>query len=90
MSKIGAPERVTQNRVAKLFHEELGYDNAQAIALLTGTSKGTTAATRELRAIAKDVTDEALEGYGAEPVRTILPTLVITPTGVGLEIDDQE
>lgn len=26
MSKIGAPERVTQNRVVELFREELGYD----------------------------------------------------------------
>lgn len=26
MSKIGVPERVTQNRVAKLFRNELGYD----------------------------------------------------------------
>jgi 8-oxo-dGTP pyrophosphatase MutT (NUDIX family) len=36
-----------------------------------------------------DSADEALEGYGAEPVRTILPTLVITPTGIGLEIDEE-
>jgi type I restriction enzyme R subunit len=26
MSEIGKPERATQNRVIKLFHEELGYD----------------------------------------------------------------
>ena len=32
--------------------------------------------------------DDALDGYGAATVRTILPTLVITPTGVGLQIDD--
>ena len=32
--------------------------------------------------------DDALAGYGAEPVRTILPTLVVTPTGVGLHIED--
>ena len=32
--------------------------------------------------------DDALEGYGAEPVRTILPTLVVTPTGIGLDIGD--
>lgn len=31
--------------------------------------------------------DQALDGFGSAPVRTILPTLVITPTGVGLEID---
>lgn len=37
-----------------------------------------------------DTADEALAGYGAAPVRTILPTLVITPTGVGLEIEDEE
>jgi 8-oxo-dGTP pyrophosphatase MutT (NUDIX family) len=36
-----------------------------------------------------DSADEALEGYGAEPVRTILPTLVVTPTGIGLEIDEE-
>ena len=32
--------------------------------------------------------DDALVGYRAEPVRTILPTLVVTPTGVGLHIED--
>ncbi|NNL29893.1 MAG: NUDIX hydrolase, partial [Gemmatimonadetes bacterium] len=32
--------------------------------------------------------DAALDGIGGEEVRTILPTLVVTPTGVGLEIDD--
>ena len=26
MSRVGAAERVTQNRVIKLFREELGYD----------------------------------------------------------------
>jgi type I restriction enzyme R subunit len=26
MSSIGQPERVTQHRVVKLFHDELGYD----------------------------------------------------------------
>jgi len=31
--------------------------------------------------------DHALDSYGSAPVRTILPTLVITPTGVGLEIN---
>jgi recombination protein RecT len=34
--------------------------------------------------------DAALGGFGALPVRTILPTLVITPTGVGLQLDDDE
>lgn len=32
----------------------------------------------------------ALERVGAAPVRTILPSLVITPTGVGLELDEEE
>lgn len=32
--------------------------------------------------------DEALDDIGGEEVRTILPTLVVTPTGVGLEIDE--
>lgn len=32
--------------------------------------------------------DGALDGFGASVVRTILPRLVVTPTGVGLEIDD--
>ncbi|MDZ7781305.1 MAG: hypothetical protein U5R14_15430 [Gemmatimonadota bacterium] len=32
----------------------------------------------------------ALERMGAAPVRTILPSLVITPTGVGLELDEEE
>ena len=31
---------------------------------------------------------DLVDGYGAEPVRTILPTLVVTPTGVGLHIED--
>ena len=35
-----------------------------------------------------DTTEAALEGYAGSPVRTILPTLVVTPTGVGLQIDD--
>lgn len=34
--------------------------------------------------------DAALRGFGALPVRTILPTLVITPTGVGLQLDEDE
>ena len=33
-------------------------------------------------------TDEALDGYAGSPVKAILPTLVVTPTGVGLQIDD--
>lgn len=33
-------------------------------------------------------TDAALRGFGGAPVRTVLPTLVVTPTGVGLRIDD--
>lgn len=32
--------------------------------------------------------DTALAEIGAAPVRTILPSLVITPTGVGLELDE--
>ena len=35
-----------------------------------------------------DTTEAALEVYAGSPVRTILPTLVVTPTGVGLQIDD--
>jgi len=33
-------------------------------------------------------TDQALASFAGQPVRTILPTLVVTPTGVGLRIDD--
>lgn len=33
--------------------------------------------------------DTALAEIGAAPVRTILPSLVITPTGVGLELDEE-
>ncbi len=33
---------------------------------------------------------EALRVIGAQPVRTILPRLVITPTGVGLRLDDED
>jgi 8-oxo-dGTP pyrophosphatase MutT (NUDIX family) len=32
--------------------------------------------------------DDALRGFGSSPVRTIMPTLVLTPTGVGLRVDD--
>ncbi len=32
----------------------------------------------------------ALQRIGAAPVRTILPSLVITPTGVGLELEDED
>jgi len=32
--------------------------------------------------------DQALASFAGSPVRTILPTLVVTPTGVGLRIDD--
>lgn len=35
-----------------------------------------------------DSVNAALTSYRSAPVRTILPTLVITPTGVGLEIDE--
>ena len=31
----------------------------------------------------------ALERIRATPVRTILPSLVLTPTGVGLELDEE-
>ncbi len=31
--------------------------------------------------------DDALEAFGAKPVPTILPRLVVTPTGIGLEVD---
>lgn len=33
---------------------------------------------------------EALASYRRAPVRTILPTLVVTPTGIGLEIDHED
>lgn len=35
-----------------------------------------------------DSADAALGGIGGQEVRTILPTLVVTPTGVGLQIED--
>lgn len=35
-----------------------------------------------------ETVDEALDNFGGRPVRTILPTLVVTPTGIGLEIDE--
>jgi 8-oxo-dGTP pyrophosphatase MutT (NUDIX family) len=31
---------------------------------------------------------DALDAFAGAPVRTILPTLVVTPTGIGLRIDD--
>ena len=34
--------------------------------------------------------DAALEAIRSEPVRTIMPTLVITPTGVGMRLDSGE
>lgn len=37
-----------------------------------------------------DSADAALDGFAAAPVRTILPTLVVTPTGVGLQIDEDD
>lgn len=36
-----------------------------------------------------DSADAALRGFGAAPVPTILPTLVVTPTGIGLRLDDE-
>ena len=36
-----------------------------------------------------DSVESALDVLGRREVRTILPTLVVTPTGVGLEIDDE-
>ena len=33
--------------------------------------------------------DAALEGFGKQSVRSIMPTLVVTPTGIGLEIDQE-
>ena len=35
-------------------------------------------------------TEEALADIGAQPVRTILPTLVITPTGIGMDLGDDD
>lgn len=37
---------------------------------------------------AYDTVDGALEAIGGRAVRTIIPTLVITPTGVGLRVED--
>ena len=34
--------------------------------------------------------EEALDAIRVEPVRTILPRLVITPTGVGMKVDDED
>jgi 8-oxo-dGTP pyrophosphatase MutT (NUDIX family) len=35
-----------------------------------------------------ETADDALAGFAKAPVRTVLPTLVVTPTGIGLQIDD--
>lgn len=32
--------------------------------------------------------DDALAGFAGSPVRTIMPTLIITPTGVGMQLDE--
>jgi 8-oxo-dGTP pyrophosphatase MutT (NUDIX family) len=37
-----------------------------------------------------DTADAALHSFGAAPIRTILPTLVITPTGIGMQLDDAD
>jgi len=37
-----------------------------------------------------ETVSEALEGIGGQQVRTILPTLVVTPTGISLEIDEED
>jgi len=37
-----------------------------------------------------DSVDAALASFGADPIRTIMPTLVITPTGVGMQLDDTD
>ena len=34
--------------------------------------------------------DAALEGFGSQLVRSIMPTLVVTPTGIGLEINEDD
>jgi len=34
--------------------------------------------------------DEALAGFAGAPVRSIMPTLVVTATGVGMQLDDDE
>lgn len=39
---------------------------------------------------AYDEVERALDAIGGRPVRTIMPTLVVTPTGVGLRVDDEE
>ena len=42
----------------------------------------------QLRAF--NTADGALRGFAQAPVRTVLPTLVITPTGVGMHFDEDE
>jgi 8-oxo-dGTP pyrophosphatase MutT (NUDIX family) len=37
-----------------------------------------------------DTADAALTAIGRAPVRTIMPTLIITPTGVGLQLEDED
>lgn len=37
-----------------------------------------------------DTPEAALLGFAQAPVRTVLPTLMITPTGVGMRIDEEE
>jgi 8-oxo-dGTP pyrophosphatase MutT (NUDIX family) len=45
---------------------------------------------RTIEGLARYTTaDAALEGFRGSEVRTILPRLVVTPTGVGLEIEDE-
>ena len=56
---------MSSTTVAKL----LGWDTARTMQLLTGLSTATTAATRELRAIAAQIDEDTLAG-GLEAVRT--------------------
>jgi len=36
-----------------------------------------------------ETVDEALGAFGGAPIQTIMPTLVITPTGVGMQLEDE-